>query len=74
MRFGTWELVLVLAIILILFGVGKLPEVMKSMGKGLREFKDATKGDKDKDKKEAGGETENDKEDSHERASREDSE
>jgi sec-independent protein translocase protein TatA len=45
MRFGAWELGLILVIILILFGVGKLPQVMKTLGKGLREFKDGTKGD-----------------------------
>ena len=56
MRFGALELGVILVIILILFGVGKLPQVMKTMGKGLREFKDGTKGDDkrgDSDGKEA---------------------
>ena len=44
-KIGVWELVIVLVIILILFGVGKLPEVMKSMGKGLREFKKSSSGE-----------------------------
>lgn len=38
---GPWELILILAIALIIFGPGKLPEVGKAIGKGLREFKSA---------------------------------
>ncbi|WP_277998224.1 Sec-independent protein translocase subunit TatA/TatB [Zhaonella formicivorans] len=38
---GPWELILILAIALIIFGPGKLPEVGKAIGKGLREFKNA---------------------------------
>lgn len=38
---GPWELVLILALALIIFGPGKLPQVGKSLGKGLREFKQA---------------------------------
>jgi len=41
MGLGTGELILVLIIILILFGAGKIPQVMKSLGKGIKEFKDA---------------------------------
>jgi len=47
MRFGAWELAIILVIILVLFGVGKLPQVMRSLGKGVREAKDAVKGVKD---------------------------
>ncbi|NLV16091.1 MAG: twin-arginine translocase TatA/TatE family subunit [Syntrophomonadaceae bacterium] len=39
---GPWELILVLAIALIIFGPGKLPEVAKSLGKGINEFKKAS--------------------------------
>jgi sec-independent protein translocase protein TatA len=39
---GPWELVLVLVIALIIFGPGKLPEVAKSVGKGINEFKRAS--------------------------------
>lgn len=39
---GPWELVLVLVIALIIFGPGKLPEVAKSLGKGINEFKKAS--------------------------------
>lgn len=41
MGIGFTELVVILVIILILFGPGKLPEIGKALGKGIREFKDA---------------------------------
>ncbi len=40
-----WELVIILVIIMMLFGVGKLPEVAKSLGGSVKAFKDATKQD-----------------------------
>ncbi len=42
-RFGPWELILVLAIALVIFGPKKLPELGRGLGKGLKEFKGATK-------------------------------
>ncbi|MGE5454228.1 MAG: Sec-independent protein translocase protein TatB [Methylocystaceae bacterium] len=39
---GPWELILILAIALIVVGPGKLPEVGKSIGRALTEFKKAT--------------------------------
>ncbi len=39
--FGTGELIVILCIILVLFGGQKLPEVARSLGKGIREFKKA---------------------------------
>ncbi len=42
MPFGPWELVLVLGIVIIVFGAGKLPEVGGALGKGIREFRKAT--------------------------------
>jgi TatA/E family protein of Tat protein translocase len=42
-RIGPPEILLVLALVLIIFGPSKLPEIGKSFGKGLREFKSATK-------------------------------
>jgi len=36
---GWQELVVVLVIIMIIFGAGKLPEVVKSLGQGVKEFK-----------------------------------
>lgn len=43
-----WHILVVLVIILIVFGAGKLPRVMGEMGKGIRSFKDGLEG-KDKD-------------------------
>ena len=42
MPFGPWELVLILGIVVIVFGVGKLPEIGGALGKGIKEFKKAT--------------------------------
>lgn len=39
---GPWELILILAIALIIFGPGKLPEVGRSLGKSINEFKKAS--------------------------------
>ncbi|MFZ5551897.1 MAG: Sec-independent protein translocase subunit TatA/TatB [Bacteroidota bacterium] len=44
-KFGIWEIVLILVIVLLLFGGKKIPELMKGFGKGIKEFKDAAKGD-----------------------------
>jgi sec-independent protein translocase protein TatA len=41
---GPTELILVLAIVLIIFGAGKLPQVLGSFGKGIKEFRDASEG------------------------------
>jgi len=46
---GPWEIGLLLLIILIIFGVGKLPQVGGAIGKGLREFRKAHKGDETDD-------------------------
>ncbi len=43
--FGPWEIVLVLVIILIFFGVGKLPQVGSALGKGMRAFRRGQSGD-----------------------------
>jgi sec-independent protein translocase protein TatA len=45
MKFGPWEIVAILAVVLIVFGVGKLPQAMGSLGKGIRNFKKAASGD-----------------------------
>jgi sec-independent protein translocase protein TatA len=39
---GTTELILILAIVVIIFGVGKLPELGSGMGKAIKNFKKAT--------------------------------
>ena len=40
---GGWEIVLILAVVLILFGARKLPELAKGLGQGIKEFKKATR-------------------------------
>ena len=47
-KFGTMEIVLILAVVLLLFGGKKIPELMKGLGKGMKEFKDASKGEESK--------------------------
>ncbi len=51
---GWPQIVLIVVVVLILFGGKKLPELMKGVGKGMKEFKDATKdlGEDNKDNKE----------------------
>ena len=39
---GGWEIVLILAVVLILFGAKKLPELARGLGQGIKEFKKAT--------------------------------
>ena len=48
-RFGIWEIVLILVIVLIIFGVGKLPQVGSALGKGLRSFKKGQAGEEDEE-------------------------
>ena len=42
---GMPELIIILVIIVIIFGAGKLPEIGSGIGKGIKNFKDATKKD-----------------------------
>jgi sec-independent protein translocase protein TatA len=44
---GTGEIILILLVIVLLFGGRKIPELMKGLGKGVREFKDAQNGTSD---------------------------
>jgi len=41
---GGWEVLLIFLVILIFFGAKKLPDLARGLGKGIREFKDATTG------------------------------
>lgn len=41
--FGGWEILLIALVILIFFGAKRIPELAKGLGKGIKEFKDATK-------------------------------
>ncbi|MBI2925667.1 MAG: twin-arginine translocase TatA/TatE family subunit [Verrucomicrobia bacterium] len=40
---GGWEFVLILAVVLILFGARKLPELARGLGQGIKEFKKASR-------------------------------
>jgi sec-independent protein translocase protein TatA len=42
---GIWEILLILAIILLLFGASRIPEVARSLGKGVNEFKKGIRGE-----------------------------
>lgn len=51
-RMGPWEIALIVVIILIVFGVGKLPQVGGAIGKGLRSFRKGQRGELDDDEDE----------------------
>jgi sec-independent protein translocase protein TatA len=54
MRFGWPEIVIILVIVLIIFGVGKLPQIGGAIGKSIREFRKSSTGDaEDKNKLES---------------------
>ena len=42
---GGWELILILAVVLLLFGSKKLPELAKGLGQGIKEFKRSSRDD-----------------------------
>ncbi len=48
-KIGPWEIALILVIILIVFGVGKLPQVGGAIGKGMRAFRKGQRGEDDED-------------------------
>jgi sec-independent protein translocase protein TatA len=48
-RMGPWEIGLIVLIILIVFGVGKLPQVGGALGKGLRAFKKGQSGEEEEE-------------------------
>lgn len=50
---GPWQIVLIVAVVLLLFGGRKIPELMRGLGQGIREFKDASKGEEKKDEPKA---------------------
>jgi len=50
-KMGPWGIVLIVIVVLLLFGGKKIPELMRGLGKGVKEFKDATnKDENDSDK------------------------
>ncbi len=49
---GPWEIGLILVIILIIFGVGKLPQIGSAIGQGIREFRKEQRGEEDEEAEE----------------------
>ncbi len=61
MRLGPWEIALIVMIVVILFGAKKIPEIMRGLGLGVKEFKSGLREDDNKsDDKPAGGEEKTD--------------
>jgi len=52
---GPWQIILVVALVLLLFGGRKIPELMRGLGGGIKEFKDAVKEEDKDDDKDKGG-------------------
>ncbi len=48
MSVGFWQIILIVIVVFVIFGAGKLPGVMGDLGKGLRNFKDGLKDGDDK--------------------------
>lgn len=44
---GPWQIILIVVVVVLLFGGKKIPELMKGVGKGIREFKDGMNGTND---------------------------
>ena len=49
---GAPELIIIVVLVLLLFGGKKIPELMKGLGKGIKEFKSASKEESDENKEE----------------------
>ena len=49
MRFSGWELVVVLVIVVIVFGVGRISKIGGELGSGIRAFKDGLQGEDEED-------------------------
>jgi len=48
--FGATEIILILLVVILLFGARKIPELMKGIGQGMKEFRKASKVEDDTDK------------------------
>jgi len=58
-NFGATEIILILVVVVLLFGGRKIPELMKGIGQGMKEFKKASKVEDDTDKMSAEKKEEN---------------
>lgn len=50
LAFGPWQIVLIVAVVLLLFGGRKIPELMRGLGSGIKEFKNAAKDEETEEK------------------------
>lgn len=50
-KFGPFEIIVIAIIVLLLFGGKKIPELMRGLGRGVKEFKDGINSDEEKQKK-----------------------
>ncbi len=48
---GPWQIAIIVVIVLLLFGGKKIPELMRGLGSGIKEFKDASREDDQLDEK-----------------------
>jgi len=60
-NFGFTEILLILLVVVLLFGGRKIPELMKGIGQGMKEFKKASKVDDEEDKFKAEEKSKDDK-------------
>jgi len=56
-KIGVWELLIILAIVLVIFGAGRLTDIGGSLGKGIRAFKNGISGKGDEEKPETDEQT-----------------
>ena len=59
---GPWELIIILAIVVLIFGVGRLSRLGGELGKGIRNFRNALRGEEAKPSEEESGSEEEKKE------------
>ncbi|MBQ0769868.1 MAG: twin-arginine translocase TatA/TatE family subunit [Bizionia sp.] len=50
---GLWSIILIVVVVLLLFGGKKIPELMRGLGSGIKEFKDASKEEEDEKAKDS---------------------
>jgi len=58
---GPWEIILIIVVVLLIFGGRKIPELMKGLGQGMKEFKKATKENNEEETEEHNTKEENQK-------------
>jgi len=58
---GAWQIIVIVLLVLLMFGGRKIPELMRGVGQGMKEFKKATSDDEDSDEKESDEDGENKK-------------